>query len=82
MTQVTVRRIKEAWVAKAKTEARRRGLSMNDVLREALASGLGVAGERSRKSNLDKYAGDSDFGPEWDKFLREDLNRIDEEVWT
>ena len=80
MKQVTIRRVDDACVAKAKAEAKRRGVSMNEVLRESLHRGLGV--ERPRKTNLDKYAGDSDFGPEWDKFLEKDLKRIDEELWT
>ena len=82
MTQVTVRRVSEAWVAKAKAEAARRGVSMNQVLVEALARGLGVKGERVRRTNLDRFAGDSDFGPDWDRFLDKDLNRLDPELWS
>ncbi len=57
---------------------------MNTVLVEALGRGLGVCEERARKGNLDKYAGDSarEFGKEWDDFLREERERIDEELWT
>ena len=80
MKQVTIRRVDDACVAKAKAEAKRRGVSMNEVLRESLHRGLGV--ERPRKTNLDKYAGDSEFGPEWEAFLEKDLKRIDEELWT
>ena len=82
MTQVTVRRVEEAWVAKAKAEASSRGVSMNQVLVEALVRGLGVEAERVRKTNLDRFAGDSDFGPEWDEFLDKDLNRVDPELWN
>lgn len=82
MKQVTIRRVEESWLTKAKAEAERRGVSMNEVLREGLRRGLGIEGERVRKSNLDKYAGDSDFGPDWDEFLEKDLKRLDEELWT
>ena len=82
MTQVTIRRIEEVWVEKAKDEASRRNVSMNQVLVEALRRGLGADAEPVRKSNLDRYAGDSDFGPEWDEFLEKDLTQIDPELWT
>jgi hypothetical protein len=82
MTQVTIRRIEEAWVEKAKEEATRRNVSMNQVLVEALRRGLGADAEPVRKSNLDRYAGDSDLGPEWDEFLEKDLKQIDPELWT
>lgn len=82
MKQVTIRRVEEACVAKAKAEAKRRGVSMNEILRESLRRGLGIERERRRTTNLDKYAGDSDFGPEWEEFLEKDLKRIDEELWT
>ncbi|MEQ1841049.1 MAG: hypothetical protein ABL994_11610 [Verrucomicrobiales bacterium] len=82
MTQVTIRRVEEAWVKKAKEEAARRNISMNQVLVEALARGLGAEGEPLRKNNLDRFAGDSDFGPGWDEFLEKDLKQIDPELWS
>ncbi len=82
MTQVTIRRVEESWVEKAKEEAARRQVSMNQVLVEALARGLGADAEPVRKSNLDRYAGDSDFGPGWDEFLEKDLKLIDPELWS
>ncbi|HQW29545.1 MAG: hypothetical protein KA152_01755 [Verrucomicrobiales bacterium] len=82
MTQVTIRRVEESWVEKAKEEAARRQVSMNQVLVEALARGLGADAEPVRKSNLDRYAGDSDFGPGWDEFLEKDLKQIDPELWS
>jgi hypothetical protein len=82
MTQVTIRRIEEAWVKKAKEEASRRKVSMNQILVEALRRGLGADSEPVRKKNLDRYAGDSDFGPHWDEFLEQDLKRIDPELWS
>ena len=53
---------------------------MNTVLLEALESGLGVQSEVVHH-DLDHYAGTSDFGPDWDRFLQVDLNQIDEESW-
>lgn len=81
MKQVTIRRVEESWVKKAKEEAKARGVSMNTVLVNALARGLEIDQKKPiRKNNLDKFAGDSDFGPDWDKYL-ERLNEIDEELW-
>ena len=53
---------------------------MNQVLVEALRKGVGVEGERVRKANLDRFAGDSDLGKDWDKSM-EVFDRIDEELW-
>ena len=84
MTQLTVRGVEDAWVAKAKAEAAARGVSMNQLLLEALARGLNVNGERLPISNLDRFAGDSpsDFGADWDHYLDKDLHRTDPELWT
>ena len=82
MTQVTIRKVEEAWVEKAHLEAALRKVSMNQVLAEALRRGLGADTEPVRRNNLDKFAGDSDFGPEWDEFLEKDLKQIDESLWS
>ena len=84
MAQLTVRGVEEAWVAKAKAEAAARGISMNQLLLEALARGLNVNGGRLPKSNLDRFAGDSasDFLTDWDDYLDKDLHRTDPELWT
>jgi hypothetical protein len=82
MTQVTIRRIEEAWLEKAKQEALRRKVSMNQVLVEALRRGLVADAEPVRKTNLDRFAGDSDFGPEWDEFLEKDLKQVDPGLWS
>lgn len=79
MSQVTIRSVKEAWVTKAKQEAKAKGVSMNTVLVEALKRGLGVDGS-PMTNGLEKLAGDSDFGPEWDDFLDE-LNVVNPEDW-
>ena len=81
MTQVTIRRVDEAWVEKAKREAARLKVSMNQVLVDALRRGLGADAEPVRRTNLDRYAGDSDFGPDWDEFLDKDLKQVDPELW-
>lgn len=79
MTQVTVRRVNESWVAKAKALAAERGVSMNAVLVEALGRGLGV----DQKTNgLERFAGTcpGGFGPEFDEAM-EECSRIDPEAW-
>ena len=76
---MTIRRVDERCVAKAKAEAQRRGVSMNEILRESLRRGLGVDAEL-RTNGLERFAGDSDFGPDWDGYL-EELNRVDPEDW-
>ena len=81
MAQVTIRRVEEAWIAKAKAVAAEKGVSMNSVLVDALKKGLEVEG-RTRRNNLDRFAGDSpdDFGADWDKAM-EIFEIIDEETW-
>ena len=81
MAQLTIRRIEESWVAKAKADAAERGVSMNQVLVDALQRGLGV--DAPRKTNgLEKFAGDSPegFGPEFEAAMK-DCSRIDEDSW-
>ena len=84
MTQVTVRRVEEAWVAKAKAEAAERGVSMNTVLVEAIKRGLGIAddAEEKKTNGLEKFFGSvpEGFGPEFDEAM-EDCSRIDPEDW-
>jgi hypothetical protein len=82
MTQVTVRRIDESWVAKAKAEAVAKGVSMNQILVDALGKGLGVSDEPVRKNNLDRFSGDSpeEFGEEWEESMKV-FNQIDPELW-
>jgi hypothetical protein len=84
MTQVTVRNIEDDWVEKAKAEARARNLSMNSVLKEAIARGLGV--ESVKASNgLDRFAGCMPFEADeerkqWDEHMA-DCGRIETEEW-
>jgi len=81
MTQVTVRRVEEEWVAKAKAEAERRGVSMNTVLREAVKKGLGIV-DKKATNGLERFAGScpEEFGEEWDKRM-EVFDEIDEGLW-
>jgi len=81
MAQVTIRRVKESWVAKAKADAAERGVSMNQVLVDALQRGLDV--EPNKKTNgLERFAGDSAhlFDEGFDAAM-EDCSRIDPEDW-
>lgn len=84
MTQVTVRRVEEKWVAKAKADAAERGVSMNTVLLEAMGKGLEMIPdvEPKRRNNLDQFAGDSAelFDEGFDEAMREQ-SEIDPEMW-
>ncbi len=84
MVQVTIRRVEESWVEKAKVEAAERGVSMNQILVDALQRGLGV--DSSRKTNgLEKFTRSMPFDSEaeriaWDGAMK-DCEQIDEEQW-
>lgn len=80
MKQVTVRRVEDQCLELAKQRAKERRVSMNTVLTEALEAGLGMRSEVIHH-DLDSYVGASDFGPDWDRFLKVDLNKMDEETW-
>ena len=79
MTQVTVRRVEDDWVARAKAEAAERGVSMNTVLLEALKK---VFGEQDEKwtNGLEKLAGTMPPDPEFDEAMKL-FDQIDEELW-
>ena len=81
MKQITVRKVNERAIERARELAKHRGVSLNRIYRDAIEKGLGVTETPQRYNDLGKFAGDSDFGPEWDKFLDRDLNRIDEDEW-
>lgn len=63
----------------AKELARERGTSINRVFVDAIESLLGLRGQ-PRTNGLEKFAGDSDFGTDWDTYL-EDLRKIAPEDW-
>ena len=77
MKQITIRKVSERGLALARRMAKEQDVPLNEVLRNAVEKGLGLA----RSNGLEVYAGDSDFGPEWEQYLEKDLNRIDPEMW-
>lgn len=84
MTQLTIRRVEESWVAKAKADAAERGVSMNQVLVEALRRGLGVEA-RKKRNGLERFAGSLPFTSTaeetaWNAAMK-DCEQIDEESW-
>lgn len=82
MTEESIRRIEEASAELAKKEAARGQVLMNQVLDDGRRRGLGADPAPIRKANLDRYAGDSSFGPEWGEFLDKVLKQIDSELWS
>ncbi|MGE9295928.1 MAG: hypothetical protein ACQKBV_06550 [Puniceicoccales bacterium] len=60
--------------------AQSRGVSMNQVLSEALRKGLDIQSPGPGAALL-KFAGDSAFDPEFDQFLAEESQRVDRELW-
>ena len=81
MKQITVRNLSEAAIECARQRSRKEGKSLNRVYVETLEAGLGT-GNGKRQDDLDKFSGDSDFGPDWEKFLDEDLTQISERDWS
>ena len=81
MTQVTIRKVDEAWVAKAKLEAARKGVSMNQILVEAIGKGLGVL-PAEQKNGLERFTGDTPegFGPGFEEAMAE-CSQIHAEDW-
>ena len=77
MKQVTIRKVSDRSLDVARRLAREQDVPLNEVLRNAVEKGLGVA----RSNGLEIYAADSHFGPEWDQYMENDLNRIDQEMW-
>ena len=80
MKQVTIRRVSDRGVAKAREIAKERGVPLNTVYAEALEAGLGLKG-KPPANGLQVFAADSNFGPGWQDYLTRDLNRIDPEIW-
>jgi hypothetical protein len=79
MKQVTIRKVQESSISKARQRARERGVAMNTVLVEALEHGLGVHPETAT-NGLEQFAGDSDFGPDWDARMAE-LREVNPADW-
>jgi hypothetical protein len=80
MKQITVRNVSTRGLKRARELALERSVSLNDVYLDALEKGLGLAEEKPT-NGLERFAGDSDFGPKWQQYLEKDLNQIDEEIW-
>ncbi len=80
MTQVTVRKVDETWIAKAKAEAKSRKVSMNTVLVEALKTGLGI--KHPNTNGLGKFSGSrpDEFAGDWQARM-EVFEKIDAELW-
>lgn len=84
MTQLTIRKVEEDWVAKAKEIAAERGVSMNTVIVEALRQSFGKV-SRSKANGLQEFAGCMPFESDeerkqWDESMKV-FNQIDEELW-
>ena len=77
--QITVRRVREHCIEEATRLSRKRGVTVNTVLVEALEKGLGLDPEKST-NGLERCAADSDFGPDWDAHLNE-LRVVNPEDW-
>ena len=81
MTQLTIRRVEEVWVAKAKAMASDRGVSMNQVLVDVLKKEFGCDGGK-KTNGLEKFSGSCPdcFGEDWDEYLKE-LNQVNPQDW-
>lgn len=79
MKQITVRKVHDSCLAQAKRLSRERGVAMNTILVEALEKGLGFDAGMA-KNGLERFAGDSDFGPGWEAHL-EELRQVNPEDW-
>lgn len=79
MKQITVRQVQDRCIEEAKLRSRERGVAMNTVLVEALEKGLGLDAEK-KTNGLERFSGDSDFGPDWDDRL-EELRQVNPEDW-
>ena len=81
MDQITVRKVNERCISRARERARERGISLNKVYQEALEKGLGVNEVPGRYNDLDKYAGSMKPDAKFERYLDEDLKQIDSEMW-
>jgi hypothetical protein len=79
MKQITVRRVRETCLEEARRLSRQRGVAMNTVLVEVLEQGLGT-GKAQQTNGLERFSGDSNFGPGWDRYL-EELRQVNPADW-
>lgn len=80
MKQITVRSVPLRSIERARALALERGLPLNRVYIEAINRGLGLT-ESPVPNGLEKYAADSDFGPDWDHYLAE-IRQVDPKDWA
>ncbi len=84
MSQVTIRRVEDDWIKQAKAEAKELGVSMNQVLVDALARGLGVDGKK-KSNGLEKFAGCMPFESDEERLQWEEsmkvFEQVDDELW-
>lgn len=83
MAQVTIRSVKDEWLANAKSEAARRGVSLNSILLEALRERFGS--EKTTTNGLEQFAGCLPFESDEERQQWEDAmklnDQVDEELW-
>jgi hypothetical protein len=78
--QYTLRGISKGLDLAVRERARREGKSLNEVAIAALAEGLGLAGERTPRRNLDDIAGTWKKDAAVEKAIA-DQHRVDPDLW-
>lgn len=78
--QYTIRSIPPEVDRALRRRAKREGRSLNDVVLEALAAGIGVNGEREEFTDLDHLIGTWREDPRFDEAIA-DQDRVDAELW-
>lgn len=79
-TQYTVRQVPRRLDEALRLAARRQGKSLNEIALDALAQGLGLAGEPIQHHDLDALAGSWVEDPAFDEAIRAQ-DQIDPAVW-
>lgn len=78
--QYTIRQIPDNLDIALRSKARLLGKSLNKVLLESLAQGLGVHEESAKYHDLDYLAGSWKDDPAFEEALK-DFEKIDEDSW-
>ena len=79
--QYTLRNIPDGLDAEIRRRSRLESRSINDVAVQAMARGLGLAGEMARQRDLGGLAGRWQEDPEFDAAIA-DQDTIDKELWS
>lgn len=79
--QYTIRNIPEALDAALRERARQQRKSLNEVMVQTLAEGIGFSLEKKRHRDLGDLAGTWREDPEFDRAIA-DQHRIDDELWS